>query len=51
MVLERLEVQEAFKEILEVAIQRGNEQQGITVQEFVRELKEQLIHLLDKAKV
>lgn len=49
--MERFEVQEAFKEILEVAIQRGNEQQGITVQEFVNELKEQLTYLLDHAKV
>ncbi len=49
--MKRFEEQEALKEILEGAIQRGNEQQGITVQEFVDELKEQLTYLLDKAKV
>ncbi|MDN4495129.1 hypothetical protein [Ureibacillus aquaedulcis] len=49
--MERFEVQEALKEILEGAIQRGNEQKGVTVQEFVNELKEQLENLLGKVKV
>ena len=46
-----MEVQETLKEILEGAIQLGNTQEGITVQEFVNELKEQMKYLLEKTNV
>lgn len=48
--MERLEIQDEFKQILEFAIQRGNEDSNITVQEFVNELAIQLRKLLDKTK-
>ena len=48
--LERLEIQDEFKQILEFAIQRGNEDTNITVQEFVNELAIQLKTLLEKTK-
>jgi len=47
--LERPEIQEELKQILEFAIQRGNENMGITVQEFVNELANQLKPLVEKA--
>jgi len=47
--LERPEIQEEFKQILEFAIQKGNENMGITVQEFVNELANQLKPLVEKA--
>jgi len=47
--LERPEIQEEFKQILEFAIQHGNENMGITVQEFVNELANQLKPLVEKA--
>jgi len=50
MDLERLEIQDEFKQILEFAIQRGNEDSKITVQEFVNELAIQLKTLLDKSE-
>lgn len=47
--LERPDIQEEFKHILESAIQRGNEGLGITVQDFVNELVNQLKPLVEKA--
>lgn len=43
------EIQEELKQILEYAIQRDNENEGITVQEFVSELAMHLKPLVEKA--
>ncbi|MDN4495123.1 hypothetical protein [Ureibacillus aquaedulcis] len=47
--MERPEIQEEFKQILELSIQRGNENAGITLEEFMTELTSQLRGLLEKA--
>ncbi len=48
IVLERPEIQEEFKQVLESAIQRGNEEIGITLEEFMNELRSQLRLIFDK---
>ncbi|WP_158582900.1 hypothetical protein [Lysinibacillus yapensis] len=47
--MKNMEIQEEFKQILEYAIQRGNENENITVKEFVNELATHLKPLVDKA--
>lgn len=51
IVLDRPELQEEFKQILEFAIQRGNENLGITLEEFMSELTSQLRNLFEKTNV
>ncbi|MFC7685306.1 hypothetical protein [Ureibacillus sp. GCM10028918] len=46
--MERPEIQEEFKQILELSIQRGNENLGMTLDEFMSELTSQLRLLLEK---
>ena len=49
IVLDRPEILEEFKQILEFAIQRGNEDMGITLEEFMQEITNQLRPLFEKA--
>ncbi|MFC7685315.1 hypothetical protein [Ureibacillus sp. GCM10028918] len=46
--MERMDIQEEFKQILEYAIQRGNENEQITVKELVSELATHLKPLVEK---
>ncbi|WP_192797464.1 hypothetical protein [Psychrobacillus glaciei] len=45
------ELQEEFKRILEYGYRRGNENDLIKTDDFIGELSEQLINLLDNNKV
>ncbi|WP_168193807.1 hypothetical protein [Lysinibacillus sp. SGAir0095] len=47
--MEGMDIQEEFKQILEYAIQRGNENEQITVKEFVNELAIHLKPLVEKS--
>ncbi|WP_168193808.1 hypothetical protein [Lysinibacillus sp. SGAir0095] len=47
--MDRPEILEEFKQILEFAIQRGNEDMGITLEEFMQEITNQLRPLFEKA--
>lgn len=45
------ELQEEFKRILEYGYRRGNEDVSIKTDDFIGELSEQLINLLEKDRV
>ncbi|PYF06041.1 hypothetical protein [Ureibacillus chungkukjangi] len=47
--MDRPEKLEEFKQILEFAIQRGNEDMGITLEELLQEITSQLRPLFEKA--
>lgn len=49
--METADLQEKFKCILEYGYRRGNENNSIKTDDFIRELSEQLRNLLDKNKI